>query len=42
MHPLLLRDLLNAPSRPAGIKAAEHEIDGALAPKKKRLVPPVR
>jgi len=29
-----------APSRPAGIKAAERAIDKALAPKKKRLVPP--
>jgi hypothetical protein len=29
-----------APSRAAGIKAAEREIDRALAPKKRRLVPP--
>ena len=29
-----------AVSRPAGIKAAEGAIDKALAPKKKRLVPP--
>ena len=30
----------NAPSRPAGIKTAERAIDKALAPKKRRLVPP--
>jgi hypothetical protein len=29
----------NAPSRPAGIKAAERAIDLALAPKKRRLAP---
>jgi hypothetical protein len=29
-----------SPSRPAGIKAAEHEIDRALAPKKRRLCRP--
>jgi hypothetical protein len=29
-----------APSRAAGIKAAERAIDKALAPKKVRLVPP--
>jgi hypothetical protein len=29
-----------APSRPAGVKRAEREIDRLLAPKKRRLVPP--
>jgi hypothetical protein len=29
-----------APNRIAGIKAAERAIDKALAPKKRRLVPP--
>jgi len=29
-----------APSRPAGIKLAQQAIDKALAPKKKRLLPP--
>jgi hypothetical protein len=32
----------DAANRPAGIKPAEREIHRALAPKKKRLVPPGR
>jgi hypothetical protein len=32
----------SAPNRPAGIKLAQAEIDRALAPKKRRPVPPAR